>query len=61
MNFLRVRDLLIVPVFGMKGDERALGILRDVHPGFAVEAVECGELAERGRPDPLRDLAGSSA
>ena len=48
MNFLRVRDLLIVPVFGMKGDERALDILGEVHPGYAVETVDCRELAEEG-------------
>lgn len=52
MNFLRVRDLVVVPVFGMKGDERALGVLRDVHRGSArgsaVEALECRELAEVG-------------
>ena len=48
INFLRVRDLLIVPVFGMKGDERALGVLRDLHPGYAVQAVDCRELAEEG-------------
>ena len=48
MNFLRVRNLLIVPVFGMKGDERVLGILREVHPGYGVEAVECRKLAEEG-------------
>jgi len=46
MNFLRVRDLLIVPIFGMKGDERALGNLTDVHPGHAVEGVDCRGLAE---------------
>lgn len=48
INFLRVHHLLIVPVFGLRGDERALGILRDAHPGFAVEAVECRDLAEEG-------------
>jgi agmatine deiminase len=48
MNFLRVRDLLIVPTFGIKGDERALGILGEVHPGYAVETVACGGLAEMG-------------
>jgi agmatine deiminase len=48
MNFLRDRDLLMVPTFGMKGDERALGILRDVHPGYAVETVDCRRLAEEG-------------
>ena len=48
MNFLRVRDLLIVPIFGMKGDERALGVIRNVHPGLAVDAVDCRDLAEEG-------------
>ena len=48
MNFLRIRDLVIVPTFGMKRDERALGVLRDVHRGSAVETLECRELAEEG-------------
>ena len=48
MNFLRVRDLLIIPVFGIKGDELALGVLRDIYPGYTVEAVECGGLAKDG-------------
>ena len=48
MNFLRVRDLLIVPTFGMKGDEQAIDILGDVHSGYAVETVDCRELAEEG-------------
>ncbi len=48
MKFLRVRDVVIVPVFGMKVDDRALSVLRDVHPGLAVEAIECRELAAAG-------------
>jgi agmatine deiminase len=48
MNFLRIGDLLIVPTFGMTGDERALGIMRDAYMGYVIEAVECRELAEEG-------------
>jgi agmatine deiminase len=48
MNFLRVRDVLIAPVFGMSGDDRALEILREVHPSYTVEALDCRELAEEG-------------
>jgi agmatine/peptidylarginine deiminase len=32
----------------MKGDERAVGSLKDIHPGFAMEAVECRKVAEEG-------------
>ena len=41
---------LIVPVFGMGGggDGRAMGILRDLHPEYGVESVECRELATEG-------------
>lgn len=48
MNFLQIGDLLIVPTFGMRGDERALGILRDAYAGREVKALECRELAEDG-------------
>lgn len=48
MNFLRIRDLLIVPVFGLNGVDRAMAILSDVHPGYAIEAVACRDLAEEG-------------
>lgn len=48
INFLRVGDVLIVPAFKMRGDERARAILRDVHPGVSVESVGCRELAAEG-------------
>jgi agmatine/peptidylarginine deiminase len=48
MKFLRIGHLLIVPTFGMKGDERALRTLSHAYPGIVVEAVECRELAEEG-------------
>jgi agmatine/peptidylarginine deiminase len=48
MNFLRVRDVLIVPAFGLEGDRRAVEILADVHPGQAVESVDCRALATEG-------------
>jgi agmatine/peptidylarginine deiminase len=47
MNFLRIGDLLIVPTFGMRGDQRALGILRDAYPGHEIQALFCRDLQKR--------------
>ncbi len=48
INFLRVRDLLIVPVFGLKADDQPIRMLLELHPGYAVEVVDCRELALEG-------------
>ena len=48
MNILRVRDVLIVPVFGLSGDDRAVRTLRKVHPSYVVDSLDCSEPAEEG-------------
>ena len=48
INFLRVGELMIVPRFGIRGDDRAFGMLRDLHPGHSVKALECRGLADNG-------------
>jgi agmatine/peptidylarginine deiminase len=48
MNFLRIRGVVIVPTFGLSGDRPALDAVKDVHPGHAVEAVDCRALALEG-------------
>jgi agmatine/peptidylarginine deiminase len=48
MNFLRIRGVVIVPTFGLSGDRPALDALKDVHPGHAVEPVDCRALAPEG-------------
>jgi agmatine deiminase len=48
MNFLRVRDVLVVPTFGTQEDQHALGILCDLHPRSSVETIDCHELAAEG-------------
>ena len=48
MNFLRAGCALIVPTFGLPGDRRALDVLDDLHPGHAIEPLDCGTLASEG-------------
>jgi agmatine/peptidylarginine deiminase len=40
MNFLRIRDVLIIPTSGLSLDRPALGVFKDVHPGHVVEFVD---------------------
>lgn len=47
-NFVRVRELVIVPTFGLRGDEQAIRRLGELHPGHAVEPVDCRALAADG-------------
>ena len=48
MNFLRIRDVLIVPTSGSSGDRLALDVLKDVHPGHVVELVDRRALTLEG-------------
>jgi agmatine deiminase len=48
MNFLRVENLLIVPVFGLEGDGRAIEIVMKTHPRHSVETIDCRNMADEG-------------
>lgn len=48
MNFLQIRDVVIVPTFGLRGDRPALDVLKAVHPGHTIESVDCRALALEG-------------
>ena len=48
MNFLSVRDLVIIPSYGLSGDERAFAIIASIFQGYAVRRLDCGDLASAG-------------
>jgi agmatine deiminase len=48
LNYLRVGNLIIVPVFGLPEDETAVYRIEDLFPHATVKAVRAEELAEEG-------------
>lgn len=48
MNYLQMKDLVIVPTFGMKEDEVAVDIIKEIFKGQKVETVDSNELAKQG-------------
>lgn len=50
MNYLEVSDLIMVPVFEVKGnkDEEVINLLSEVFPDRTVEPVNINEVARHG-------------
>lgn len=47
-NFLIVNDAILVPVYAQSGDDRALGILREIFPGRRIVGIDCRVLLIEG-------------
>ena len=47
-NFLIVNDGVLVPTYGQRSDDTALGILREVFPGRKVVGIDCRVLLIEG-------------
>jgi len=47
-NFLMVRGLIVMPVFGMPHDDIALRVVAERAPHLAVESIDCFKLARKG-------------
>jgi len=48
LNYLRVGDLIVIPVFGLPEDDEAVYKIEDLFPQATVKAVRAEELAEEG-------------
>ena len=48
MNYLEMKDLIIIPTFGMKEDEEAILIIEEAFKGKKVATVVSTELAKKG-------------
>ena len=48
INFLRMKDLVLVPVFGLDEDEKAVSKVRDLFKGSTVDTVRSDEIAKDG-------------
>jgi agmatine deiminase len=47
-NFLMVQGLIILPTFGIPEDQIASRVLVERAPKFAIESINCGDLAQQG-------------
>jgi agmatine deiminase len=48
LNFLQVRDMILVPAFGQSHDDEACKILERIFPRNCIVPISCTELARRG-------------
>lgn len=48
INFLEMKDLILIPAYGTKKDEEVLEIYSDVFKGKRVENIDCNEIAKEG-------------
>ncbi|MGB1318735.1 MAG: agmatine deiminase family protein, partial [Flavobacteriales bacterium] len=48
LNYLEMEQAVIVPIFNLPSDKKAMEILKSVFPEKSVRAVECVELARLG-------------
>lgn len=48
VNFLKAGNLILLPQFGIPGDNRALEVCKEIFSDCIVEAVECRNLAKAG-------------
>lgn len=46
-NFLIVNDAVLVPVYGVKQDEAALGLFKALFPGRTIHGIDCRSLIEQ--------------
>ena len=47
-NFLMVRGLIVVPVYGRKEDDRACRVIEDNTSGMAIVPLDCSDVAREG-------------
>ncbi len=48
LNYLQMKDVIIVPTFGIKEDDIAVRQLEDLFDGFTVRTVDSNEIASQG-------------
>jgi len=47
-NFLQMKDIIIIPTFGLPEDAMVLEQVQGLYPGISVRQIDCRELAKEG-------------
>ena len=48
LNFIKIKDILIVPIYGIDDDDVALQQIKKIYSGYKVEAINLSEIIELG-------------
>ena len=48
LNFIKIKDILIVPIYGIDDDDVALEQIKKVYSGYKVETINLSEIIELG-------------
>ncbi len=48
INYLQMKEIVFVPVYGMKEDEIAVKATEEFFAGYKIESIDCNEIANEG-------------
>lgn len=48
LNFIKIKDILIVPIYGMDDDDKAIEQIKKIYSGCSVETINLSEIIELG-------------
>ena len=48
LNFIKIKDILIVPIYGIDNDDVALQQINKFYSGYKVETINLSEIIELG-------------
>ena len=48
LNFIKIKDILIVPIYGIDDDDVALQQIKKFYSGYKVETINLSEIIELG-------------
>ena len=48
INYLQMRNLIVLPVFGLHEDDLAFRLMEQIFSGYHIEALDCNAIADHG-------------
>jgi agmatine deiminase len=48
INFLQMKDFILLPIFGMKEDEIVVRLFEDLFKGYTIATIDSNEIADHG-------------
>lgn len=48
INYLQMKDIIFLPIYGMKEDEVAFKQIESIFPGYTIATINCNEIAKEG-------------
>jgi len=48
INYLQMKDIIFLPIYGMKEDDEAFKQIQSIYPGYTIVTLDCNEIANEG-------------